>query len=71
LRRRNVSTIALLISPVAALAARIPVAESDLEALGHLRAQAIQDALLGSGAIDPSRVFVINLPPKPASGGVN
>jgi uncharacterized protein involved in outer membrane biogenesis len=54
----------------AALGARIEVPESDLEKLGHLRAQAIQDALLGSGAVDPSRVFVIVAPPKPASGGV-
>ena len=38
------------------------VSDSDLEKLGKRRAQAIQDVLLGGGAIDPARVFVIASP---------
>lgn len=51
----------------AAMQAKIPVSDSELEALGKQRAQAIQDALLGGGQIDPSRVFVIGSAPKPAT----
>jgi hypothetical protein len=45
-----------------ALKARVTVSDSDLEKLGKRRAQAIQDVLLGGGAIDPARVFVIASP---------
>jgi hypothetical protein len=50
-----------------ALAAKLAVTESDLEQLGKLRAQAIQDVLLADGIIDPSRVFVIGSNPQPAN----
>jgi hypothetical protein len=40
-----------------------------LEALGQARARAIQDALLGSGEIDPQRVFLIAAEAKPAVDG--
>ncbi|HKT73692.1 MAG TPA: DUF748 domain-containing protein [Steroidobacteraceae bacterium] len=46
----------------------ITVADSQLEGLGKRRAQAIQDALLGSGEIDPARVFVIGAASKPPDG---
>ena len=46
-----------------ALLARIQITDSDLEALGRRRARAMQDTLLGSGEIDPSRIFLINAPP--------
>jgi hypothetical protein len=52
----------------AALGARIPVSDADLEELGKHRARAIQDALLGGGDIDAARVFVIIAPPKAATG---
>ncbi|MGH8137739.1 MAG: DUF748 domain-containing protein [Steroidobacteraceae bacterium] len=51
----------------AALLPRIAVSDGQLEALGKHRAQAIQDALLGGGEIDPARVFVIGGSPKPAA----
>jgi hypothetical protein len=50
----------------AALAARIKILDTDLEKLGKLRARTVQDALLGTGQIDPSRVFLITQPPQPA-----
>jgi hypothetical protein len=43
----------------ASMLQKINVPDGDLEALGKKRAQVIQDALLGGGEIDPSRVFVI------------
>lgn len=52
----------------AALIDHIQVPDADLEALGKARAQAIQDALLAAGQVDPARVFIVNAPPKPASG---
>jgi len=50
-----------------ALLAKITVADGDLESLGKRRAQSIQDALLGGGQIDPSRVFVIGSQAQPAA----
>ena len=44
------------------------IPDSDLEALGRARAQAIQKALLADGQIDPARVFVVNAAPQPDSG---
>lgn len=52
----------------AALVAHVQIPDTDLEALGRARAQAIQSALLAGGQIDPSRVFVVNAAPKPDSG---
>lgn len=52
----------------AALIAHIQVPDSDLDALGKQRAQAIQGALLAGGQVDPGRVFIVNTPPKPESG---
>ena len=53
----------------AALVSHIQVSDEDLVALGKDRAKAIQDALLSGGDVDPSRVFIVDAPPKPASGG--
>jgi uncharacterized protein DUF748 len=52
----------------AALINHIQVPDSDLEALGKQRAQAIREALLSDGQIEPSRLFIVNAPPKPDSG---
>jgi Domain of Unknown Function (DUF748) len=51
-----------------ALIDHIAVPDSDLEALGKQRAQAIQDALVSGGNVAASRVFIVNAPPKPDSG---
>jgi hypothetical protein len=51
----------------AALLGHIQVPDSDLEALGKQRAQAIQDALV-AGKVEPARLFIVNAPPKPQSG---
>jgi hypothetical protein len=53
-----------------ALAGKHPVTTEQLEALGKARAQAIPEALLAGGQVDPARVFLISsdsLPP--AEGG--
>jgi Domain of Unknown Function (DUF748) len=52
----------------AALIDHIPVPDSDLEALGKQRAQAIRDALVSAGQIEAARVFIVNVPPKPDAG---
>ena len=52
----------------AALIERTQVSDADLEELGKKRAHAIQNALLSDGQIDPARVFLVNAPPKEASG---
>jgi uncharacterized protein involved in outer membrane biogenesis len=52
----------------AALIEHIQIPDTDLDALGKQRAQAIQAALLADGGIDPGRVFIVNAPPKPESG---
>ena len=51
----------------AALLAKEPVPESALEELGKARAQSIQEALLGSGAVEASRVFLITEEAKPSN----
>jgi hypothetical protein len=62
---------AAIIDLDAALSARITIPDTDLEDLGRLRARAIQDALLRTGEIDPSRVFLITQPPqRPADNKV-
>ncbi|MBV8782873.1 MAG: DUF748 domain-containing protein [Gammaproteobacteria bacterium] len=43
----------------AALIAKAPAADADLDALGKERARVIQDALLAGGDIDPGRVFIV------------
>jgi uncharacterized protein involved in outer membrane biogenesis len=43
----------------ASLLANRPVSERELEELGAARGRAIQDVLLGSGALDPARVFLV------------
>ncbi|HUA88240.1 MAG TPA: hypothetical protein VL994_02330, partial [Steroidobacteraceae bacterium] len=53
----------------AALISHIEVSDADLVALGKERARAIQDALLSDGQIEPARVFIVDTPPKPDSGG--
>jgi len=52
----------------AALLEHIVVPDSDLEALAKARAQAIQDALVSKGQIDPGRIFIAKAPSKPQSG---
>ena len=52
----------------AALIEHVQVADADLEALGKQRAEAIRDALLSDGKIEPARVFIVNVPAKPQSG---
>jgi len=52
----------------AALIEHTQVSDSDLEDLGKKRAHAIQNALLSDGQIEPARVFLVNAPPKEASG---
>jgi hypothetical protein len=47
-----------------ALIDHIQVPDSDLEALGKQRAEAIRDGLLSDGQIDASRVFIVNAPSK-------
>ena len=51
-----------------ALVNHIQVPDTDLEALGRSRAQAIQTTLLADGKIDPARVFIVNAAPKPDTG---
>jgi hypothetical protein len=51
-----------------ALIDHITVPDSDLEALGKQRAQAIQDAVVSGGDVAASRVFIVNAPPIPDSG---
>jgi len=42
-----------------------PVTTEQLEALGKARGQSIQEALLGGGQVDPSRVFLIHADSQP------
>jgi hypothetical protein len=44
------------------------IPDSDLEALGRARAQAIQKAILSDGQVEPARVFIVNAAAKPDSG---
>jgi hypothetical protein len=52
----------------AALISHIQVPDSDLEALGKERAEAIQDTLVSGGQIEAARVFIVNEPQKAESG---
>jgi hypothetical protein len=52
----------------AALLDHVQVPDSDLEALGKERAQAIEGALVSDGQLETARVFIVNAPPKPQSG---
>jgi hypothetical protein len=52
----------------AALIDHVQVQDGDLEQLGKERAKAIQDALLSDGQIDPARVFIVSVAPKPDTG---
>jgi Domain of Unknown Function (DUF748) len=68
-KRKQTPPYDLAISDLnAALIDHIHVPDTELEALGKQRAQAIQDALLTGGEVEPSRVFIVNTPPKPATG---
>jgi hypothetical protein len=51
----------------AALIEHIQVPDSDLEALGKQRAEAIRDGLLSDGQLEAARVFIVNAPSKPDS----
>jgi uncharacterized protein involved in outer membrane biogenesis len=48
---------------------RVSVAPAELDALAQARASAVQSALLDGTGIDPTRVFVIQSPPLPATAG--
>ena len=52
----------------AALIEHVQVPDSDLDALGKERAQAIEGALVSDGQVETARVFIVNAPPKPQSG---
>jgi len=52
----------------AALIDHVQVSDDALAALGKERAHAIEGALVSDGQIEPSRVFIVNTPPKPQSG---
>jgi uncharacterized protein DUF748 len=51
----------------ASIAQKHPVTEADFEQLGQSRARAIQDALLGAGTLDATRVFILGANPSAAS----
>ncbi len=46
-----------------AIAQKHAVTDTDLEQLGQMRARAIQDALLGAGTLDATRVFILGANP--------
>jgi hypothetical protein len=49
--------------------AKHPATPEQLEALGKARAQAVQDALLATGEVDPARVFLIGADSQPGADG--
>jgi hypothetical protein len=49
----------------AAVVQKHAVTNTDLEQLGQSRARAIQDALLGGGTLDATRVFILGANPSP------
>jgi hypothetical protein len=51
-----------------ALISHLTVSDNDLQALGKARAQAIQDALVTAGQIEPERIFIVNAAPQNHSG---
>jgi hypothetical protein len=51
-----------------ALVAHLTVSDADLQALGKARAQAIQDALVSAGQIEPERIFIVNGGAQPQAG---
>ena len=51
-----------------AIAQKHAVSDADLEQLGQSRARAIQDALLGGGTLDATRVFILGASPAAPSG---
>jgi hypothetical protein len=53
----------------AALLAHQPASETELDELARARTEAVRTALLGSGDIDPKRVFVLGAKPVPAVAG--
>lgn len=54
----------------ASLREAVNVADAELAALADARAQAVRDALLADGAIDPARVFLIRGEPATAADGI-
>ncbi len=51
------------------LKAAVAVGPAEIEALAEARAEAVRDALLADGAIDPARVFVIRGDPATTESG--
>lgn len=52
----------------ASLTQHMPVQDADLDTLGKQRAEAIRDAILSNGQVDPARLFIVNAPPKADAG---
>ena len=52
----------------AGLIDHLQVPDTDLEALGKQRAQAVKDMLVAGGEVDPSRIFIVSAPPKSDAG---
>ncbi|QUD89072.1 DUF748 domain-containing protein [Phenylobacterium montanum] len=50
----------------AKIRAHVAVSDQDLQQLGRARAQAVQDALMKDGKVDPTRVFIVTAPPADA-----
>lgn len=69
-KKRDPAMVATAISELEqALREKHAVPPEALEELGQARARAIQDALLGSGEVDPQRVFLIAPEAKPPVDG--
>jgi Domain of Unknown Function (DUF748) len=51
-----------------ALLAHLTASDSDLQALAKARAQAIQDALVSAGQIEPERIFIVTAAPQAQAG---
>lgn len=52
----------------AALLGHMQVTDTDLQGLGKARAQAIQEALVSAGQIEPERIFLVNASPQAGPG---
>lgn len=71
-KRKDVDTETFVAANAAlesALLANRPVSERELEELGAARGRAIQDVLLGGGALDPARVFLVRASDAKAADG--
>jgi hypothetical protein len=67
-KSKDVSYDAAIADLQAGLLTHFQAADADLQALGKARAQAIQDALVSAGQIEPERIFIVNAAPQSAPG---